>query len=253
MKNTFDLTGKSVLITGASSGMGEEAARALAAAGAEVTIVGRNEERLEANRKTIDEAGGTAHAVVQDLTEDGGPARIVDEAVKAMGGIDVLVNVAGIMELGSFQDHTPEMFDRMFGTNVRAPFLVTQAALPHLKKSSGALIFFSSIAAHMAFPDSTVYSATKGAIEGLVRQLTVELGPQGIRVNAVSPGEIVTPMNDDFYEQYPEFMDEAKDFTPAGRLGYPDDVAPTIVYLASDAAKFVYGVSIVIDGGQVAR
>jgi len=105
----------------------------------------------------------------------------------------------------------------------------------------------------MAFPDSTVYSATKGAIEGLVRQLTVELGPQGIRVNAVSPGEIVTPMNDDFYEQYPDFMDEAKDFTPAGRLGYPDDVAPTIVYLASDAAKFVYGVSIVIDGGQVAR
>ena len=253
MKNPFDLSGKSVLITGASSGMGEEAARALAAAGAELTIVGRNEERLEANRETIEKAGGTAHPVIQDLTDEGGPARIVEQAVKAMGGIDVLVNVAGIMELGPFQDHTPEMFDRMFTTNVRVPFLVTQAAYPHLKKSKGAVIFFSSIAAHMAFPDSTVYSATKGAIEGLVRQLTVELGPQGIRVNAVAPGEIVTPMNDEFYAKYPDFEEEAKEFTPAKRLGYPDDVAPTIVYLASDAAKFVYGVSIVIDGGQVAR
>lgn len=253
MTNPFDLTGRRVLITGASSGMGEESARALAAAGAELTIVGRNEERLEANRKAIADGGATVHALVQDITEEGAPARIIEGAAGAMGGIDVLVNVAGIMELGPFEDHTPEMFDRMFTTNVRGPFLLTQAALPHLKESGGAIIFFSSIAAHMAFPDSTVYSATKGAIEGLVRQLTVELGPQGIRVNAIAPGEIVTPMNDEFYERYPHFEDEAKEFTPAKRLGYPDDIAPTIVYLASDAAKFVYGVSLVVDGGQVAR
>ncbi|MGI9557034.1 MAG: SDR family NAD(P)-dependent oxidoreductase, partial [Solirubrobacterales bacterium] len=246
------LTGKRVLISGASSGMGEEAARALAAAGAELTIVGRNEERLEANRAQIERDGATVHPIVRDLTDEGAPKEVVEEAAKAMGGIDVLVNVAGVMEIGSFEDHTPEMFDRMFGTNVRANFFVAQAAVPHLREAKGVMIFFSSIAAHMAFPDSTVYSATKGAIEGLMRQLTVELAPD-IRVNAISPGEIVTPMNDAFYEDYPHFEDEAKEFTPAKRLGYPDDIAPTIVYLASDASKFVYGVSIVVDGGQVAR
>ncbi len=253
MDNPFDLSGNNALVTGASSGMGEEIARAFAAAGAKVTIVGRNEERLEANRATIEDAGGDAIAVVRDLTEDGAPAEVVEEAADAMGGIDILANVAGVMALGPLEDHTPESFDSQFATNVRAHFFVTQAALPHLKKSSGKIIFVSSMAAHMAFPDSAAYTASKGAIEALARQLAVELGPQGIRVNAIAPGEIVTPMNDELYAEHPEFIDEVKDFTPARRLGYPDDVAPTAVYLASDAAKFVYGISIVVDGGQVAR
>ena len=249
----FDLSTKSALVTGASSGMGEETAKALAAAGARVAIVGRNEERLERVRSEIEAAGGEVTAIVRDVTGDGAPESIVEEAAKAMGGIDVLANIAGVMELGPLVESSGESLDRQYAANVRAPFLITQAALPQLRKSGGAVIFFSSMAAHAAFPESAAYTATKGAVEALARQLAVELGPQGIRVNAVAPGEIVTPMNDELYREHPEFLEEVKEFTPARRLGYPDDVAPAVVFLASDAAKFVYGVSLVVDGGQVAR
>jgi NAD(P)-dependent dehydrogenase (short-subunit alcohol dehydrogenase family) len=253
-KQMASLEGKVALVTGASSGMGEEITKAMAAAGAGVVAVGRNEERLErvvADARAAD--GGEVVAVARDLTEQGAPQAVVDEAVERLGRLDVLANVAGIMELGPLGETPVESLDRQFRTNVRAPFELTQAALPHLRKSNGAIIFISSMAALAAFPESAAYTATKGAIDALARQLAVELAPEGIRVNAIAPGEIDTPMNTEFYAEHPEFVEEMEEFTPAGRLGKATDIAPAAVFLASDMAGFVYGVSLPVDGGIVAR
>lgn len=249
-KQMASLEGKVALVTGASSGMGEEITKAMAAAGAGVVAVGRNEERLE---RVVAEAGSEAFAIARDLTEDGAPKAVVDEAVERMGKLDILANVAGIMELGPLAETPVDSLDRQFRTNVRAPFELTQAALPHLREARGAIIFISSMAALAAFPESAAYTATKGAIEALARQLAVELAPDGIRVNAIAPGEIDTPMNTEFYAEHPEFVEEMQEFTPAGRLGKATDIAPAAVFLASDMAGFVYGVSLPVDGGIVAR
>jgi NAD(P)-dependent dehydrogenase (short-subunit alcohol dehydrogenase family) len=249
-KQMASLEGKVALVTGASSGMGEEITKAMAAAGAGVVAVGRNQERLE---RVVAEAGSDVVAVARDLTEDGAPQAVVDEAVERMGKLDILANVAGIMELGPLGETPVASLDRQFRTNVRAPFELTQAALPHLRESKGAIVFISSMAALAAFPESAAYTATKGAIDALARQLAVELAPDGIRVNAIAPGEIDTPMNTAFYAAHPEFVEEMKEFTPAGRLGLASDIAPAAVFLASDMARFVYGVSLPVDGGIVAR
>jgi len=252
-KQMASLDGKVALVTGASSGMGEEITKAMAAAGAAVAAVGRNEERLERVVAEAQGDGGEVFAIARDLTEDGAAQAVVDEAVERMGKLDILANVAGIMELGPLGETPVESLDRQFRTNVRAPFELTQAALPHLREAKGAIIFISSMAALAAFPESAAYTATKGAIDAVARQLAVELARDGIRVNAIAPGEIDTPMNTDFYAEHPKFVEEMKEFTPAGRLGLATDIAPAAVFLASDMARFVYGVSLPVDGGIVAR
>jgi NAD(P)-dependent dehydrogenase (short-subunit alcohol dehydrogenase family) len=251
---TFSLGSRKALVTGGSSGIGEEIGRQMAAAGASVALVGRNEERLGRVVKGIEEDGGTAHAIVADLTDQGAPDRVVKEAVDRLDGLDILANVAGIFETGPMDSTTMESYDRQFALNVRAHFFVTKAALPRLRESSHAVvIFISSMAALAAFPQAAAYSATKGAIESLGRALSVELAPLGIRVNVIAPGEINTPMNVDFYAENPQFVKDMETWTPAGRLGTAADIAPAAVFLASDAARFIYGVSLSVDGGVVAR
>jgi NAD(P)-dependent dehydrogenase (short-subunit alcohol dehydrogenase family) len=250
--NMISLESKRALVTGASSGMGAETAKAMAGAGATVVAVGRNEERLDGVLGEISSAGGKAFGIRRDLTEEGAPAAVVEEAAERLGGLDILVNAVGIMEVGPFAEATIESLDRQYETNLRTPFAVTLAALPHLRSSKGAIIFFSSMAALASFPESTAYTATKGAIDAISRQLAVELAPD-VRVNAIAPGEIDTPMNVELYAEHPEFIEYMEEFTPAGRLGYPNDVAPVAVFLASDAARFIYGVTLAVDGGVVAR
>jgi len=247
------LNGRRALVTGASSGMGREIAIEMARAGARVAAVGRDDARLGAVVDEITGGGGEALAIRADLTEPGAPARVVERAVEHLGGLDVLANVAGIMELGPLEEVDAESLDRQYATNVRAPYELTRVALPHLRESGGAIVFISSMAALAAFPESAAYTATKGAIDAMARQLAVELAPSGVRVNAIAPGEIDTPMNTDFYAENPGFVEEMKAFTPAGRLGTAADIAPAAVFLASDAARFVYGVSLPVDGGVVAR
>jgi NAD(P)-dependent dehydrogenase (short-subunit alcohol dehydrogenase family) len=252
-KQMASLEGKVALVTGGSSGMGEEITKAMAAAGASVVAVGRNEERLERVVADASSNGGEAVASVRDLTEEGAPQAVVEETVARFGRLDVLANVAGIMELGPLAETPVESLDRQYRTNVRVPFELTQAALPHLLEAKGAIIFISSMAALAAFPESAAYTATNGAIDAVARQLAVELAPQGVRVNAIAPGEIDTPMNTEFYAENPDFVEEMQEFTPAGRLGLASDIAPAAVFLASDMARFVYGVSLPVDGGIVAR
>jgi len=243
----FELDGKVAVVTGASSGIGAGIVRALSAAGAMVVATGRDEERLLAVAETLGE-----HLVVPaDLTADGEPARIVAETVAAFGALNVLVHSAGVFWPKPFAEAPLEDFDVQFAVNVRAPYALTQAALPYLEPD-GVVIFISSIAGQVGFPSSTAYCGTKGAIELITKSLAMELAPRGIRVNAIAPGNIHSPMNARFFESedYNRSMIER---TPFGRVGVVEDIAPVAVFLASDAARYIHGESILVDGGWAAQ
>ncbi|MFD2470044.1 SDR family NAD(P)-dependent oxidoreductase [Amycolatopsis silviterrae] len=234
------------VVTGASSGIGAQIARELGAAGAKVALVGRDSGRLGAVAGEL----AAAEPIVADLATESGPQEVVDRAVARFGGIDVLVHAAGVFLPTPFADTTDEQLDAQWATNVRAPFRLTRAAAKHLGDGSS-VIFVSSICGHVGFPNSSAYCATKGAVELLVKSLTAEFAPQGIRVNAVAPGNVRTSINahllaDSDYER------QMLDSTPAGRVGEVGDIAPAVAFLASPAASYIHGASLLIDGGWVA-
>jgi len=243
----FSLEGKVAVVTGASSGIGTAIAQALSDAGARVVLTGRDEERLRLSADSC----GEWHVVVADLEDDDAPAKIVAETIDAFGALNVLVHSAGIFWPRPFADAPLEDFDQQFRVNVRAPYALTQAALPHLQPD-GSVVFVSSIAGHVGFPSSTAYCGTKGAIELITKSLAMELAPLGIRVNAIAPGNIHTPMNAEFF-QSPEYERTMIERTPYGRVGVVEDIAPVAVFLASDAARYIHGESILVDGGWAAQ
>jgi len=241
------LGGKVAIVTGASSGIGAAIAQALSDAGARIVLTGRNADRLARCAQSL----GEHHVVAADLTSDGAETRIVSAAIEAFGRLDVLVHSAGVFWPKPFAQAPLEDFDTQFRVNVRAPYALTQAALPHLREDA-VVIFISSIAGRVGFPSSTAYCGTKGAIELMTKSLAMELAPIGIRVNAIAPGNIRTPMNDRLFESK-EYERTMIDRTPAGRVGVVDDIAPVAVFLASDAARYIHGESILVDGGWAAQ
>jgi NAD(P)-dependent dehydrogenase (short-subunit alcohol dehydrogenase family) len=249
-KEQMRLDGKTAIVTGASSGIGKGIAEAMAEAGARVLVTGRDAARLEETTATIRREGGTCHSVVADLTAPGGCAGIVDACLDAFGSIDVLVPSAGVFWPKPFEETTLHDLDRQWELNVRVPFELVQLALPHLGAGSS-IIFISSIAGYVGFPSSTAYCATKGAVELLTKALAVELAPRGIRVNAIAPGNVLTPMNEHLIAQ-PEYEKAMLDATPSRRIGTVAEIAPFAVLLASDAGGFAYGSSFLIDGGWAA-
>jgi glucose 1-dehydrogenase len=244
---SFRLDGRTAIVTGASSGIGFAIARAMAEAGASVVLVGRDRGRLERCAE-----GCPEHRVVAvDLVEEDAPERIVREALEAFGRIDSIVHSAGIFWPKPLEEAPLSDFDMQWRVNVRAPYALTKAALPHLGRDSS-VVFVSSIAGQVAFPNSAAYCATKGAIELLTKALAVELAPRGVRVNAIAPGNIRTPMNEELLED-PDYEQMYLDGTPYGRVGVVEDVAPLAVFLASDAARYIHGESILVDGAWAAR
>ncbi|MGW5653724.1 SDR family NAD(P)-dependent oxidoreductase [Streptomyces humi] len=239
-----------VAVTGAGTGIGRATARAFAAEGAHVLAVGRRAEPLNETAAGHDRITPLA----ADITADGGPERIVRTALAMHGRLDVLVNNAGIVHSGALGTLTPEMVEPQIATNLIAPILLAQAALPSLEESGGVIVNVSTSVGQRAWPGSSVYAATKTALETLTRSWAVELAPRGIRVVAVAPGAIDTPIGE-HQGLTPERKAAVREWqlthTPLGRIGRPEEVAWAITRLAAPAASFVTGVVLPVDGGAV--
>jgi NAD(P)-dependent dehydrogenase (short-subunit alcohol dehydrogenase family) len=248
------LASKTALVTGATSNIGKAIATAFAAEGAHVVVSGRSEQRGAEVVEQLRAAGGRADFIAAEL--DGSPSasrRLAADATRALGGqIDVLVNNAGIFPGQSTAATDEATFDEVFAVNVKAPYFLTAAVAPAMvQRGDGAIINLGSWIARLGIPIASLYSSTKGAVETLTRAWAAEFGPAGVRVNAISPGVVITPAANspaDAGEHPGEVMMRG---TPAGSSGTPDAIAHAAVYLASDEAKFVHGTVIDVDGGRV--
>ncbi len=242
-----DLRGRTVILTGASSGIGVATAQALGAAGAKVVLVGRDEKRLARCAEDLGAAGAACHSVSIDITDDQAADRIVAEAMRRFGSIDGLVHNAGIFEHRPFLETPVEVLDAQYRTNLRAPYVLTRAAVEHMPRGS-TIVFVTSNATHGHFDQMAAYAASKGGEESLARALALELAPLGIRVNAVAPGLVRSPMtwriDDD-----PQLEADLVALTPLGRLGQPADIASAVVFLSSSASSYALGTVLTVDGG----
>lgn len=251
----MNFDGKVVLVTGGTSGIGRETAIQFAQAGAKVVIAGRRQDAGEAVVAEIHAAGGEAHFVQTDVSDEDQVKRLVDETVQRFGRLDIAFNNAGVEHGGPVTEFSQEDYRHVFGINVLGVFLCQKYEIPAMLKSGGGVIInTSSILGHVAVPGAAVYNASKHAVEGITKTTALELAQQGIRVNAVAPGAIATDMIDRFAGQEgTDSRRELESLHPMGRLGQAKEIAAAVLYLASDAASFTTGISLPVDGGFLAR
>jgi NAD(P)-dependent dehydrogenase (short-subunit alcohol dehydrogenase family) len=244
---------KSVIVTGATSGIGRASAILFARQGAGVLLVGRDAGELRDTEQAIRDAGGRPASCAADVTARDAPDRVVAAAVGAFGAIDVLVNAAGVIATGTVENTSDEAWDAMMDVNLRAPFRLMRAAAPYLKARQGAVVNVSSVNGLRSFAGVLAYCVSKAGVDHLTRCAALEMAPLGVRVNGVNPGVTITNlhrrggMNE---EQYGKFLERSKETHPLGRPGQPDEVASLILYLASDSAAWMTGETIPIDGGR---
>src|SRR5438876_4072143 len=252
MSNYQDLKGKVALITGASSGIGRATAEAFAECGASVAInYHQNEAGAEAVRAKIEAASGKAVAVQADVTRAADVQELVQRTVNDLGPIDILVNNAGsLVERLKILELTEECWDKVVNLNLKSAFLCSQAvAASMMERNSGAIVNVSSIAGRNGGALGSIhYSTAKGGLITFTKGLAKELGPFGVRVNAVSPGVIDTPYHEQFSS--PEMMKTYAGMIPLGRIGKPAEVAKVICFLASEASSYLVGETIEINGGM---
>jgi 3-oxoacyl-[acyl-carrier protein] reductase len=244
------LSEKVAVVTGASKGIGAEIARELAAEGASV-VVNYASSRSGADKVVADitPQAGKAIAVQADASKPADIKRLFVEAKKAFGRLDVLVNNAGIYTFASLEQITPEDFHKHFDLNVLGLILVTQEAVKHFGPAGGSIVNLSSVVSTAFIPGMGVYAATKAAVDALTRSFAAELGPRNIRVNGVAPGAVATEGNVEASNPNSPFGKAYIAGAKLGRMGQPDDIAPAIVYFASNDSKWVTGETLFVTGG----
>lgn len=248
----FDLTGKRVLITGSSQGIGLTLARGLGEAGASVIVNGRNKKKVAAAAKGLQQEGITADELPFDVTDHGAVANAVNHAVSTFGDIDVLINNAGMQHRTPLQDFDPEIFNQMLQTNISSVFNVGQAVAKHMiERGNGKIINIASVQTALARPGIAPYTTTKGAVANLTKGMATDWAQYGLQVNAIAPGYFDTPLNAALVtdEDFSAWLEKR---TPAGRWGQLDELIGAGIFLSSDAASFVNGHTLFVDGGITA-
>ena len=253
MNNLFDLHGKKAVVTGASRGLGQAIALALAAAGADLVLTARSVESLGETSERIATLGRKVHALALDVTAVSTIEPTFQKAAGLLGGLDILINNAGQEDVRPSLDVDEALWDRILDTNLKGAFFCAQAAARQMKihQSGGAIVNLCSLTSYVGIPTAIPYGASKTGLLGLTRGLATEWAPFGMRVNAVAPGYFRTQMTEAFYadETWQKTM---LDKIPQRRFGTMQDIGGAVVFLASDAAAYITGQCIAIDGGYLA-
>ena len=258
LQELFGLQGKTALVTGASSGLGVEFARALAVAGADVVVLARRMERLQQVAREIEKLGVRCMPLAADLTVDEEVERALQEVGAELGGVDILVNNAGVAPFGKAENQTREQWESALAVNLTAPFMLCQLVAKAMieRGEGGRIINIASVAgvvANSVFP-TVGYAATKGGLINMTRQLAVEWARHNITVNAIAPAWFPTELNIDprFGDIKPEYKAQMEQLTPMKRLGSEGELMGAVIYLASPAASYVTGTVLHVDGGWLA-
>ena len=247
------LTAKTALVTGASSGIGQQTALKLAAEGVKVAIIARRKELVDALAAQIESSGGTALPLTVDITQADEVTSCIDKVINTFGQLDILINAAGILQSGNIETTSLEMWDQTMNINLRGLFNLMHLATPHLIETKGNIVNVSSVNGQRSFPNVLAYNVSKAGVDQLTRCAALELAAKGVRVNAVCPGVTITNlhkeggMNEDAYAK---FLEHSKTTHPLGRVGTPDEAADLILFLASDRAGWITGETILFDGGR---
>jgi NAD(P)-dependent dehydrogenase (short-subunit alcohol dehydrogenase family) len=248
-----NLSGKTALITGASKGLGKAMALALSAAGAHVALVSRDASKLSAVQAEILASGGNAEFFVADVSGEDQVDKLENEISTRLGKIQILINNAGINIRKNLTEFSLDEWQSVLNTNLTSVFLMSRRFVPHMRGTGyGRVICMTSIMSHVSLPQRSAYSASKAAVLGLIRALALELATEGITVNGISPGPFATEMNLPIVNN-PELNTQFVANIPAGRWGKVEDIGSLAGFLCSDAASFITGTDILIDGGWCAR
>ena len=244
--------GKAVLVTGGSSGIGRACALALGAERGRVALAGRRRARLDDTAAAVARSGGEPLVLEGDVRDEATCARWAEACDRAFGGLDGLVNAAGVIGNGAIDATPPGEWDRVMDSNARSIYLVTRAVAELLKRRRGSVVNLSSVAGNRPYAGLAAYCVSKAAVDMITRCAALDLAPHGVRVNAVSPGVVVTELHTvaNAVADYPAFLERSKTTHPLGRVGSAEEIAALILFLLSDESGWITGASVPIDGGR---